>query len=152
MNILALDPATKCGVIRFTVLGTARPQGNKRRMPNGCMIELATLKPWRSAVAYEALAAYRGEKLEGPIAMRLRFYVPRPKDHVGKRGLKPSAPPHPHARSGGDVDKLARAIFDALAGIIYRNDKQVVKLDAAVEYGDPERVEIEVTEYQEPSK
>lgn len=50
----------------------------------------------------------------------------RPITHFRKDGsVRPGAPEHP---GYGDCDKLARAVCDALAGIAYRNDRQVVRL------------------------
>jgi Holliday junction resolvase RusA-like endonuclease len=59
--------------------------------------------------------------------VRVAFRLPRPKGHYGRRGLRPSAPAYPNVMP--DLDKLARAILDALTGIVWRDDAQVVRLD-----------------------
>ena len=158
MNILALDPATKCvPVIRFTVLGSPVPQGSKRHVGHGVMLEDKRLKPWRQAVAWEARHACilsRSWFMEKTCAISLgvRVVTPRPSSHYGAKGLRKSAPALPFRRKGGDLDKIARGIGDALTGVLFRDDKQIVRLVVTVEYGEPERVEIEVSEYQEASK
>jgi hypothetical protein len=51
----------------------------------------------------------------------------RPRDHFGARGtVKPSAPKYPATTP--DIDKLARALLDALTGVLVLDDKQVVEL------------------------
>lgn len=133
-------------MISFTVYGNAKPQGNKRHVGNGAMVELPGLKEWRqmtAAAAIDEIGAER-ELLQGPLAMRLTFYEPRPLSHYGKKGLKASAPPFPHKTRTGDGDKLTRAIFDALARVLYHNDKQIVDHHTRKLYGEPARVEVEI--------
>jgi crossover junction endodeoxyribonuclease RusA len=36
-----------------------------------------------------------------------------------------------------DLDKVGRALMDALTGVVYRDDAQVIRLDAGKSYGDP---------------
>lgn len=38
--------------------------------------------------------------------------------------------------SGGDIDNIAKAIFDACNGVVYLDDKQVVKLSMMKRYGE----------------
>jgi len=67
----------------------------------------------------------------------MTFRMPRPKSHTGAQGLTPSASnATPHTRP--DVDKLARAVNDALttAGVIY-DDSQITRIIAAKRYADP---------------
>jgi Holliday junction resolvase RusA-like endonuclease len=44
-----------------------------------------------------------------------------------------------------DVLKLARAVEDALTGILYRDDAQIVTEVLRKRYGDPPRVEIRLS-------
>ena len=55
-------------------------------------------------------------KLEGPIKTRFLFLLPRKK--TVKRQF-------PISKYDGDVDKLVRAIFDAMTGVVYVDDSQV---------------------------
>ena len=73
--------------------------------------------------------------LDGPLALEVVFTVPRPKGHFGVKGLRPSAPPHPTVAP--DTTKLLRAIEDAMEGIVYRNDAQIVEQVARKVYGEP---------------
>ena len=101
-------------------------------------------KGWKTLVAQAAGEAMAGrELLRGPLAVSLRFYVRRPKAHYSARGdVKPSAPPYPTGKP--DVLKLARGVEDAMSGVLYGDDAQIVHEILTKDYG-PERVEIAVT-------
>ena len=45
-----------------------------------------------------------------------------------------------------DIDKLARCALDALTGIVFRDDAQIVDLHATKRYGEPERAELTIRE------
>jgi len=112
-------------VISFIVLGQPIPQGSKRLFGKALVeSNQATLKPWREAVA-----------------VRLAFFLPRPKMHFGSgrnsSQLKPSAPTVPATRP--DIDKLSRAVLDALTGIVFSDDAQVADLQAHKFFADAER-------------
>jgi crossover junction endodeoxyribonuclease RusA len=72
------------------------------------------LKAWRTAVGWAMRAALGTEPpTEGEVWMKLHFVVqPR------RQGDAP------------DLDKLVRAVLDALTGIAYLDDKQVVAINA----------------------
>lgn len=137
----------------FNVEGVPAPQGSKRigragRGPNARPILIddndAALKPWRALVAARARKA-AGEAnvapLAGPVAVQLRFVLDRPKDNWGTGRnagtLRPSAPVWPAVKP--DVDKLARAVLDALTvAKVYGDDGQVVDLHLAKVYAGPD--------------
>ncbi len=97
------------------------------------------LKPWRQQISDTVFVEsgclpYSGDGLE-PVSITVDFYFQRPKSAPKKRigmTVKP------------DCDKLTRAILDALTGIVYNDDSQVVSIVANKHYGVPERCEIEV--------
>ena len=63
------------------------------------------------------------------------FYLPRPKSHFTKRGVRLSAPWWPVTKP--DLDKLTRALLDALTDAgIWRDDSQAVELHAEKIYHD----------------
>ena len=112
-------------MITFTAYGTPIPQGStKAFMRPGMKFPIVTAdnaktKPWRQAIvdACRSLLAGR-QPLEGPVEVRVVFYLPRPKS-APKRITEPSKKP--------DLDKLARALGDAMttAGV-WRDDAQVI--------------------------
>jgi Holliday junction resolvase RusA-like endonuclease len=87
----------------FSVLGQPAPQGSKRHVGHGIMVESSKkLLPWREAVK---AAAPAGPMLDGPIAVRLVFTLPRPKS-ARKSEMVPYRTP--------DLSKLARSTEDAI--------------------------------------
>jgi crossover junction endodeoxyribonuclease RusA len=132
----------------LTVYGKAEPAGSKisgmsksgRRFVRDDNKQSA---PWKRVVGQAAGVRMQGRQLlEGPLTMTVRFVVVRPAGHYGKRGLLPSARPHPTVKP--DTTKLVRGVEDALTGIVYRDDSQVVHQVATKLYGEPARVEITI--------
>jgi Holliday junction resolvase RusA-like endonuclease len=83
---------------------------------------------------------YASLPLSGPVGIRVDFIMPRPKGHsgTGKNAdrLKPSAPKYPAHMP--DLDKLLRAIFDALTDArVWLDDGQVVWCQTAKHYDGP---------------
>jgi crossover junction endodeoxyribonuclease RusA len=124
--------------MRLAVPGLPVPQGSKKVVPTAAGPRLVDtnekpLKSWRVDIA-ETAAAGGGRPLAGALRLTIDFYFPRPKGHYGKRGLLPSAPARPSVRP--DLDKLARAVMDALTGIWFRDDAQIAWLVCRKHYAD----------------
>lgn len=117
--------------LSFFVPGKPVPQGSKRHVGKGVMVESAKdLKPWRESIRWAAMQAGRfgsvGEirHSDGPISVRLHFTMPRPLS-----APKRSTPP---AVKRPDLDKLIRAVLDALSSAgTWRDDSQVVEVYAS---------------------
>ncbi len=55
------------------------------------------------------------------------FYFARPKSHYNSKGIMlKNAPQEPTGRNIGDIEKLARSVSDALTGVVYDDDSQVI--------------------------
>lgn len=121
-------------VTSFSVEGTPQPGGSKRAFvikgTNRAVITDANSKAsaWKSDVKVYARLAYRGAVLEGPLRVQAQFAQVRPKHHYGtgknSNTLKPSAPHYPTSKP--DATKLWRPTEDALTGIIWKDDAQIV--------------------------
>lgn len=133
--------------LRFTVYGPPAAQGSKSIGRSGTGIPYLResskmVAPFRRACAAAAVAA--GARLMvGPVFLSIVVHAVRPKSHLLKSGeVSAVAPERP---GGHDASKVGRAVEDALAGICYRNDRQVRTLFVDFHYGPgPERVEITV--------
>lgn len=128
--------------VSFFVPGVPAPQGSKRHVGRGILVESSkALGPWRSTVALAARAAHKGAPLDGPVSVACDFTFPRPKHHRRANGeLRDGAPARHSSRP--DVDKLARAILDGITGIVIRDDGQVTSLSARKWYGDEAGAEV----------
>jgi len=122
--------------LTFVVYGLPAPQGSKRHMGNGIMIESSkAVAPWRQDVKHAALACIPHDwDTTLPMALSVVFRFKRPQAHFGKKGLKPSAPQHCTSAQKGDIDKLQRSLLDSLTGVAYDDDRQVVSVNAEKRY------------------
>ena len=125
---------TPSSSLTFTVLGKPAPQGSKRHVGRGVMVESSKrCKPWRQDVRHTALDLRPDDwyaNMDAAITLSVVFIFARPKSHFRANGqLKPSAPAHCTGRIG-DVSKLVRAVEDAMTGILYNDDAQIISLIA----------------------
>ena len=147
----------------ITVYGKPVPQGSKQSqviyqggkpvIKNGRVLTVVRnanddLQNWRNQVAEAVLGEYVQQPpdaggvvpplMQGPVGLRIVFLKPRPKGHYGTGRnagkLKESAPEWPTTRP--DTLKLARAVEDALTGVIWQDDSQVVAHDMAKRWGE----------------
>ncbi|MBX3380919.1 MAG: RusA family crossover junction endodeoxyribonuclease [Phycisphaeraceae bacterium] len=114
--------------------GFKRPDGSVGvNMVDSCKRKDA----WRAAV--QAFALQAGVKpIGGPVTLRLTFSMPRPKQHhIGSDRAKPIRANAPKAHTGKpDVTKMVRAVEDALKGIAWHDDSQVVYQENTKHYAD----------------
>lgn len=94
------------------------------------------LKRWRTSIA-NAYKLLKQPPIDGAVQVELTFVLIKPK--TVKR-IYPFVRP--------DLDKLCRAVLDALTGVAFKDDQQVTKLYAEKIYGDKEGVFILLTEVQ----
>lgn len=123
------------------VPGVPAPQGSKRWSRHGGVFETSKkVGPWRERIALQAHNLH-AQPMRGPVSVRLAFRFPRPASHLKARGgLSAAGQRQPFP--GRDLDKLARAVLDALTGIAYRDDRQVAELHAVKTWEDPGGVDV----------
>lgn len=132
----------------FIIPGSAAGQGDKRHVGGGRMIERnPKLRPWRAdaiAAIQSAMEARFGADrsqwpvMDGHLEVVAHFRWPRPKAHFGtgrNAGVLKGGLPHTR-NTPPDVDKLLRALFDAMtqSGLI-RDDARIVHVDSWKRYG-----------------
>lgn len=140
----------------FTVPGKASPSGSKKAFAHpktGRIIVMDTAKgkdSWQSRVSMFATLAISNnakltaEEFAGPVSMTIQFYFSRPKSHyrTGKNSqlLKADAPQN-HIQKC-DLTKLVRCTEDALTGIAFKDDCQVIERLESKGWADEDAVKI----------
>jgi crossover junction endodeoxyribonuclease RusA len=132
--------------LSFTVFGVPQPQGSTWAfIPKGwdrpvITTDNAKMKPWRQQVATMALATMNEHQVQMtprsiPISIALTFVFQKPQSERKATLHKTTKP---------DLDKLLRAVLDALTGICYTDDSQVTECRVAKIFGSPARLEVQV--------
>lgn len=116
----------------ITVRGLPAPQGSKKHLGHGVMVESsAKVKPWRQDVKYAALEAVGDDwtLLDGPLVASMTFTFARGKGHyrTGRNAhlLRDGAPLRPAVVP--DLSKILRSTEDALTGVVWADDARVVE-------------------------
>lgn len=122
----------------FVVLGVPATKGSTVSFigAHGRVVTTADCKglaAWTQAVGWAARFAHVPHVPKGtPVSVTVVFQFTRPKAH----------PLRPHPVVKPDLDKLARALLDALTGVAYDDDAQVVRLCLDKVYGDDVRTTV----------
>src|SRR5690348_11657570 len=132
-------------VTRLVVYGSPAPQGSKKflgtfmgkdgRQHAKLAESSAKVKPWRQDVKAEAIRVLAGAApLDGPLAVRMVFTVPKPASAPKKRRTYPMRKP--------DLSKLIRSTEDALvdAGLL-ADDARIVEYTRAAKVFPGEDIE-----------
>ena len=128
--------------ITFMVLGEPTPEGSTRAYYIKSLDRTVTthqnkkgLQAWRNRIATEAQRALEGREwtcdTASAYAVSVEFVLSRPPSVPIHKRLRPTVKP--------DIDKLVRAINDALTGILFVDDCQVVSMTMSKEYGNEKR-------------
>lgn len=137
------------GSITFWVEGRPAAAARPRVTRNGTFTPLAT-RLWKTAVTTACWSATpapgRPKKFTGPVRAMLRFYfAPARSQTKAERKLLLGRP----RTSKPDADNLAKAVLDALNGLVYDDDAQVVDLSVTKCYEETEGVRVYIEEIEE---
>lgn len=113
----------------FLIPGQPVPQGSMRHVGNGRIVSKnPQLKKWREKIAGVVRDQVGSPNYLDPVSVTAIFYVQKPKS---ARRTHPTVPP--------DLDKLQRAIGDALSidCDYLKDDAQIVEWHSSKVYGDP---------------
>ena len=136
----------KCGsgcllshVISFTIYGAPEAKLRARTVQRGngrvWAYTPAKTRRWEEAVRRQALAHRPDAPLDGPLRVKMVFYMPKPKSR--RKGDR-------WADRRPDWDNLGKAVADALEGLFWVNDSRLVDVRVLKLYGDPPRCEITI--------
>jgi Holliday junction resolvase RusA-like endonuclease len=136
--------------ISFTVLGTPAPQGSMRAIISKntgkafLKSDNPNTHPFRQEVGWSALRARVDAGFntipfpgDAPVSIMARFYFARPKSAPKNRKFPVVKP---------DQDKLLRACCDALKGVLWTDDCQVVRATISKDYHETPHALITVEE------
>lgn len=118
--------------VSFTVHGAPQAKGSTRAfMPKGAKYPVVTstnrnVASWEHLIRAEAQRHVLSGMLTDAVCVQALFVLPRPKRL--RRGVE-----SPHI-TRPDVDKLARALNDALTHVFWKDDGQIVELRASKRY------------------
>lgn len=73
--------------------------------------------------------------LDGPLVCKINFFIKPPKTIKLK---------YPVNKRSGDLDNLAKNVLDALNGLAYQDDSQIVRLTCMKAYRDISGIELEL--------
>ena len=128
------------------IYGYPTPWARPRFQRRGAFVQVFEKKEvtdWKRTIQAQAIAVKPEIPLSGPLQMSLVFYLPRPAS-LPKRVL--------HHVKRPDIDNLFKALADALNGIAYVDDSQIVRLCAAKVYSEQPGVSILIDEIEVPSQ
>ena len=138
----------------FFVPGEPITEGSTKAFASGQRVVVThdrgpELDAWRIKVAHAAeaaaQAAYWETRYDGPVAVTATFLLPRPKSAPKSRK---------HAQMKPDLDKLQRAIGDALAPYkrpgVLRDDSRIVAWSAVKRYADDAHPMVRISKAQAP--
>lgn len=133
-------------MIKFVVYGEPVAQGRPRASRVAGHVRMYDPAKSRSYKDYVRLVAAEQspEKLlEGPLVVLLKVFKPIPRSFSKKKAeqaegciVRPVTKP--------DVDNYVKILCDALNGVIWRDDSQVVELNVGKYYGNKPRIEVEI--------
>lgn len=118
-------------LISFIISGTAIPKARPRATKIGNRAVIYTPTQTKQFENYVMLVASQyapKELLTSALEMELDFFLQRSKSLPKKIRYHTKKP---------DIDNLAKSVMDALEGIIYANDAQVISLRVTKDYGAP---------------
>lgn len=130
--------------ISFQVYGLPKGQPRARAFAqrfgnkySARMYDPGTADEWKEQV-YRILSLglddIGAEPTLGPVRVTMTFFMPRPKAHFGKHGLKDKAPKEPVGKP--DIDNLTKLVLDVITkdGRVWRDDSQVTTIIACKGY------------------
>jgi len=132
--------------ITFSVPGDPVPQPRARITTRGKFAHAYTPKKhpinsYRNEISVAAIAAMGdAEPASEPVSVVIDAVFARPKSHMTKRGVKPTAPKLPRP----DCDNIAKGVLDALALIVWLDDTLVQRLIVEKSWGDEARTTVRV--------
>lgn len=132
-------------VIKFTIPGEPKGKGRPKFSRQGSFVKTYTPE---TTITYEnwvkiCFQGVQQQMLDGQLGAVIKCYFPMPQSFSKKKReialigeLRPTKKP--------DCDNIAKIILDALNGLAYKDDKNIVSCLIEKWYGEEPRVEVEI--------
>jgi Holliday junction resolvase RusA-like endonuclease len=116
--------------LSFTVLGAPVPKARPRRSKHGGVYTPASTTQAEERVKREWMFAGGYTLGDGPLSVTVEAYFARPPSHYLKAGGLSAAGKRATVPGRCDADNVAKLCLDALNGLAFTDDRQVVALHA----------------------
>lgn len=142
--------------ITFAVPGAAVPKGRPKFARRGNFVSTYTPEKtvsFENLVKVMAQQAMQGQDMHlGPVQASIQITLPIPSSWSGKRQSEAAAERIAPTKKP-DMDNVVKALFDAMNGIVFKDDSQVVDAHIRKRYGrTPETLITIATTCQEAAK
>lgn len=133
--------------IKLIIPGEPVAKGRPRVTKHGFTYTPKKTENYENLVKLCYMQQNQGDKLEGQLKANIKAFFQIPKSVSKKKyiamekgKIRPSKKP--------DVDNIIKSVLDSLNGLAYRDDSQVVCINAEKFYSDNPRVEVEISEME----
>ena len=131
----------------LTIFGQPVGKARPRFTHTGHTYTPQATKDYEELVRYTFISGYpKAKPIEGAVRAKITAYIKIPDSYSLKRRNELIGK---YYTKKSDVDNIAKIILDALNGLAYNDDKQVVKLEVIKKYASEGYTEIEMEEIYE---
>lgn len=133
-------------MIKITIPIEPKPQSRPRFTKTGRVYELKEMTDYKKAIALHCKQQYKGNLIaDKPIGVIVRFYITPPKyvskvkknaQNVNNEVIRVAKKP--------DIDNFVKAIFDAMSGVVFKDDGVIAYQLSEKFYSNNPRTEIEI--------
>lgn len=137
--------------LTLSMNGEPRGKGRPRATVRGGFASVYTdakTRKYEASVRAVAIAAMAGrDPFEGPLSVSLRFRMPIPKSATKRARAGMAAGEIAHT-GRPDLDNCQKAILDAMNGVVFCDDSQIVRSFTTKLYAEQPGVDVRIEAYQ----
>lgn len=137
--------------IEFTITGDPQGQGRPRFARQGKFVHTydpPKSREYKAKVAQSFQQAYMGKPLTKPVKITIRAVFGVPKSY-SKARAKACLEGREWPTKKPDTDNIEKGVYDALNGLAYEDDKQIVQASVYKVYGPQAKVVVSIEEIEQ---
>ena len=137
--------------IKLIIPGEVIPQLRPRFRRRGNYVQTydpAKCRDYKDYIRRLASECYKDKPLDGAVEVKILIHRHTPKS-FGKTKMAMALAGALRPTTKPDIENLSKGILDALNGIVWRDDAQIVRLEVEKWYSDQPRAEVLVCELRE---